>query len=285
MYIFCVSVQKQKRAVVGRPRVPAIASTVVASRQKMVRLSRANAIRAIRVIFAPTVSLPPLLMFCFYPILRNRPNEKSLPPLLHTRANSSTNHCVSAHVFVSSLTLIDVNDCADSPCRNGGTCIDGIDSFHCVCPKGYDGLTCDHSKNPFSFLPSSQLLFFFSLCIVRKKKKKKKMQILEWMNFVLFLFSDVDDCAANPCRHNGTCVDLVADFVCRCVDGWKGRTCSNRNQHCQHGENPCLNGATCVDDSNPEAGFTCRCSSGWRGSICHLGKYRHMSISLFFRLG
>ncbi|XP_059353369.1 protein jagged-1-like isoform X1 [Daphnia carinata] len=121
-----------------------------------------------------------------------------------------------------------VNDCADSPCRNGGTCIDGIDSFHCVCPKGYEGLTCDHN---------------------------------------------VDDCASNPCRHNGTCVDMVADFVCRCVDGWKGRTCSNRNQHCQNGENPCLNGATCVDDSDPEAGFTCRCTSGWRGSVCHLAEH------------
>lgn len=92
----------------------------------------------------------------------------------------------------------------------------------------------------------------------------------------------MDDCASSPCRHNGTCVDLVADFVCRCVDGWKGRTCSNRNQHCQDGENPCLNGATCVDDSDPEAGFTCRCSSGWKGSICHLGKYRYLFFSFLF---
>lgn len=105
-------------------------------------------------------------------------------------------------------------------------------------------------------------------------------------HFVMFVFflllTDVDDCASSPCRHNGTCVDLVADFVCRCVDGWKGRTCSNRNQHCQDGENPCLNGATCVDDSDPEAGFTCRCSSGWKGSICHLGKYRYLFFSFLF---
>lgn len=49
------------------------------------------------------------------------------------------------------FVLIDVNDCADNPCRNGATCIDGIDSFHCVCPKGYEGQTCDQSQFSFPF--------------------------------------------------------------------------------------------------------------------------------------
>ena len=84
---------------------------------------------------------------------------------------------------------------------------------------------------------------------------------------------DIDDCANNPCQNNGTCVDLVADFVCRCRDGWKGRTCSNRMAHCQDGDNPCLNGATCIEHQSdkPDTGFACRCTIGWRGSICHLG--------------
>ena len=205
--------------------MPGIASTDVASRRKMDRPFRANAIRAILDIFAPTVSFLPNL---------TRQSRRLV--------NWPTNHL---YRFAA-----DVNDCADSPCRNGGTCIDGIDSFHCVCPKGYEGLTCDHSK----------LFLFF----------KKYQFVLELDCQIVCV--DVDDCAGNPCRNNGTCVDMVSDFVCRCVDGWKGRTCSNRNQHCQNGENPCLNGATCVDDSDPEAGFTCRCTSGWRGSICHLGK-------------
>lgn len=81
----------------------------------------------------------------------------------------------------------------------------------------------------------------------------------------------MDECVGNPCQNNGTCVDLVADYVCRCVDGWKGRTCSNRHHHCLNGDSPCLNGATCVEDSDPDTGFTCRCTNGWRGSICHLG--------------
>ena len=95
-------------------------------------------------------------------------------------------------------------------------------------------------------------------------------------SFYYHFFLDVDDCASNPCQNNGTCVDLVADFKCKCIDGWKGRTCSNRLAHCQDGDNPCLNGATCVEQQSdqPDAGFSCRCTNGWRGSICHLGNAR-----------
>ena len=39
------------------------------------------------------------------------------------------------------LTL-DVDDCASSPCHNGGTCNDGIFAFTCSCPSGYGGKTC-----------------------------------------------------------------------------------------------------------------------------------------------
>lgn len=37
----------------------------------------------------------------------------------------------------------DVNDCASSPCKNGATCIDGINTFQCVCPHGWEGSVCD----------------------------------------------------------------------------------------------------------------------------------------------
>lgn len=37
----------------------------------------------------------------------------------------------------------DINDCSSSPCKNGGTCIDGINSFQCFCPDGWEGSLCD----------------------------------------------------------------------------------------------------------------------------------------------
>uniref|UniRef100_A0A3P8WER1 Neurocan core protein-like n=1 Tax=Cynoglossus semilaevis TaxID=244447 RepID=A0A3P8WER1_CYNSE len=37
----------------------------------------------------------------------------------------------------------DVDDCQSEPCENGGTCIDKIDSFLCLCLPSYGGDTCE----------------------------------------------------------------------------------------------------------------------------------------------
>lgn len=61
-------------------------------------------------------------------------------------------------VFFSNLTLIDttmdvlgqnctiLNACASNPCVFGGTCLSsGNNSFICLCPTNYFGLTCNQS--------------------------------------------------------------------------------------------------------------------------------------------
>lgn len=42
-----------------------------------------------------------------------------------------------------------------------------------------------------------------------------------------FIFSDVDECLSQPCKNNGTCVDLINDYKCLCVDGFNGTNCTN----------------------------------------------------------
>ncbi|KAF0047041.1 hypothetical protein F2P81_000674 [Scophthalmus maximus] len=43
----------------------------------------------------------------------------------------------------SSTASPDVDDCQSEPCENGGTCIDKIDSFLCLCLPSYGGDTCE----------------------------------------------------------------------------------------------------------------------------------------------
>ena len=40
-------------------------------------------------------------------------------------------------------SFVDVNECASSPCRNGGTCQDEVDGFTCRCTDGYEGDVCE----------------------------------------------------------------------------------------------------------------------------------------------
>ena len=38
-------------------------------------------------------------------------------------------------------------------------------------------------------------------------------------------FSDIDECASDPCLNGGTCSDLVNSFVCNCPPGYSGVLC------------------------------------------------------------
>ena len=38
-------------------------------------------------------------------------------------------------------------------------------------------------------------------------------------------FSDIDECASDPCFNGGTCSDLVNSFVCNCPPGYGGVLC------------------------------------------------------------
>ena len=49
---------------------------------------------------------------------------------------------------------IDVDECEqhrdrtnDEPCDNGGVCVDQIDGYKCVCPRGYNGERCERSAD------------------------------------------------------------------------------------------------------------------------------------------
>ena len=49
---------------------------------------------------------------------------------------------------------VEIDNCAGKPCRNGGSCIDGVNDYTCNCAAGYTGKDCDISK--------SQTLFSYS---------------------------------------------------------------------------------------------------------------------------
>ena len=39
----------------------------------------------------------------------------------------------------------DIDDCASTPCMNGGTCFDGIFDYSCSCSSGFTGDSCETS--------------------------------------------------------------------------------------------------------------------------------------------
>ena len=46
-------------------------------------------------------------------------------------------------ILIPYLNISDIDECDPNPCLNDGRCIDGIASYTCSCPKGYDGFICE----------------------------------------------------------------------------------------------------------------------------------------------
>ncbi|WAR18539.1 EYS-like protein, partial [Mya arenaria] len=45
----------------------------------------------------------------------------------------------------------EINECESSPCRNGGVCLDRVNSFTCNCPLGFAGVDCSDGNGPTCF--------------------------------------------------------------------------------------------------------------------------------------
>ena len=50
------------------------------------------------------------------------------------------------NVYIPAV-ILDVDDCADNPCQNGGNCTDGVNDYNCTCAAGYTGRNCSIGNN------------------------------------------------------------------------------------------------------------------------------------------
>jgi len=61
---------------------------------------------------------------------------------------------------VMNIHLADIDECASNPCRNGGTCIDHVYYYTCMCPGDFGGTNCDIGKHYFYFVFWPFVIFF-----------------------------------------------------------------------------------------------------------------------------
>ena len=50
----------------------------------------------------------------------------------------------SMFIQITPYISLEINECESTPCSNGATCVDLLDSYHCICVFGYNGTHCHH---------------------------------------------------------------------------------------------------------------------------------------------
>ena len=75
---------------------------------------------------------------------------------------SECTECIPGFTGTDCQTNID--DCEDVDCSGNGQCLDGVNSFMCVCDPGYTGLLCDNTEGTaiVNTLHSTLVKKFFS---------------------------------------------------------------------------------------------------------------------------
>lgn len=166
-------------------------------------------------------------------------------------------HCECPRGYQGSRCSEDVDECAAHICEHDGLCRNKPGKFECFCRPGYTGTRCHIEVNECL----SQPCFNGATCVDGVNEYKC---ICPGGYLGDHCEIDFNECASSPCMHGATCLDQVNGFRCNCPAGYEGTRCEIDIDECQSG--PCLNGAGCLDLVN---GYECNCTdTGFEGEHC-----------------
>ncbi|XP_068628109.1 cubilin-like [Battus philenor] len=105
-----------------------------------------------------------------------------------------------------------VNSCQSNPCQHGGTCLNLMTGYYCLCPTNWEGTDCDIDVN-------------------------------ECRNFA---GTDLG------CQNGATCINRPGSYECFCRSGWFGLHCTRKAKDCSGGDFEMCGHGTCLPVTSGE---------------------------------
>jgi len=156
-----------------------------------------------------------------------------------------------------------INDCDSDPCYRGGTCIDKINGFDCICPEGFGGNQCITDVDECLETETCKNLAIcnnsiggFS-CICKTGWKGETCDI------------DINECGVDnhPCLYatnqQKKCLNTQGGYECICENSeFTGPFCNQDVNECVLNPDLCLHSGTCT---NQIPGYWCQCLTEFTG--------------------
>ncbi|KAL5009947.1 hypothetical protein ScPMuIL_012252 [Solemya velum] len=171
------------------------------------------------------------------------------------------------------LKHFEVKFCSGNPCKNGGKCVESVDSFTCICPPQWKGSTCeidvDECSGPH---PCAH-----GFCT----NKPGNFSCTCYYGWAGDTCETSALCSPNPCKNGGQCNGNFTDFECFCPEKYFGPKCggdygkcAKTNQfqcesdasHCIDRSSLCDGQYDCADKSDE---FRC-CGGTYTGSVGYI---------------
>ncbi|KAI6170816.1 putative cubilin [Aphelenchoides bicaudatus] len=127
--------------------------------------------------------------------------------------------------------LVNQDDCLNAPCKNGGTCIDLMGGYKCLCPKHFVGKHCQEREDECQMYSGTHA----------------------------------------GCQNNATCINNqnITGFTCNCTKGYHGPLCQYTQSSCNQAILLCGEHGHCVDRLNGggQSSYDCICDWGYRKTV------------------
>ena len=72
------------------------------------------------------------------------------------------------------MDVVDIDECASSPCENGATCTDAVDSYTCHCVAGYTGTHCETGT---TLTKTEQIIYLLGSCTVGESPNTERSEL------------------------------------------------------------------------------------------------------------
>ncbi|KAM9626067.1 fibulin-7-like [Morphnus guianensis] len=169
---------------------------------------------------------------------------------------SETRTCRHDHTWSGTQPFCrSIDDCSSNPCANSGTCVDGNQSYMCLCPQGWSGPSCQSPVYAYWVTLSNASFSRQPRCAEGRPGSRRCSCDTGFQMRASGMCHDVDECQlfqSSPqtrlCLHD--CLNLPGSYRCLCPPGYllhaDRNACEDVNE-CAGKQHNCTQGELCIN--------------------------------------